>query len=456
MTVSTLPTKDPSLEIAARSAPESRLFGKLHFVAVFILLQLLAILCAEGILFLAGVGEEDLTTFDFQLGFRHRENKRTTWRQEGYSQSFFGVDGLREPAASQKSPGTYRVMLLGDSFVEGLQEPHEFSFGEQLERSVAARVKQPVEVLNFGTVGFSTVQEYLLLERMMPKYHPDAVVLCYTPRDMAETLETWAPANMKPVGSRPFALKMPDKPLEISNLPVLNFAQLPATKLQSQFEWLRQNSRLWGYFSANKPKLALKNALVDIVAQIVHNPVEGLHQLVKPVMSSASPSFQIQFFEQSQKKQQTARSAKESAALNKRSDLNFSQDSLMRTTHLRALDDTFGELLKAMQTLCAKNKTELMVLITPCKLALVPPDANGGLPPALYNVTYDEERAFVKSNCDALKIPMMDCHSLAAAKSADQIKGMFFLHHPNRVGNKFLSDNMNEFFVEKITKARTY
>ncbi len=456
MPVSTLTNKDASSP-AAVSATSQGLSSwgrknKVLFISIIVLMQILGLMVVEGVLYLAGIGEEDISVSDPEIGFRHRKNKRVTWRQEGYSQSYFGDDGLREPASAKKVAGTYRILLLGDSFVEGLQEPHEFSFGEQLERRLSGQLHRPVEVLNFGTVGFSTVQEYLMLQQMLPKYKADAVMLCYTPRDMAETLESWAPANMKPVGSRPYALKMPGKPLEISNAPVLNAAALPSAKWWSQFEWLRQNSHIWGYFSINKPKITLKNSIVEAVGNISRDPSDGLWQLVKPVMSSASPSFQIQFFEQNQKKNEATRLKRANAEAKHRSDLDSDPTGVMRKTHLQALDDTFGELLKGMNQLCHQHNAKLLVFFTPCRSALLPPTPSVPAPaPPLYNVSYLDEIGFVTRHCKQLGVPSFDCHSAAAKHSPSEIEKMFFVHHPNRNGNKFLCDQATNLLLKEMS-----
>lgn len=424
--------------ITIQSRAKRNAFVLIGIIAIF---QVFALLAIEGVLYLAGIGEEDISTTDRELGFRHRENKRVTWRQEGYSQGYFGVDGLRAPALPAKQPGVMRIMLLGDSFIEGLQEPYEHSFGEQLEAQLSHDPGKPVEVLNFGTVGYSTVQEYLLLKRMISKYRPDAVMLCYTPRDMAETLETWAPEKMKPIGSRPYALKMPGKAIEISNAPVLNSLELPSTKWWSRFEWFKQNSRIWGFFSINKPKVVLKNSVIENVIAIAKNPSDGFWQLIKPVMSGASPSFQIQFFEENQKKKDALRQERVMAEVKKRSDLDSDPNGIMRTTHLKALDDTFGELLTKMGSLCASNQSKLYVLFTPCRSQLLPPSPSVPAPaPALYNVTYPEEIAFVTKHCKQLGVPFIDCHTAAAKLAPQEIEKLFFVHHPTRIGNKFLSE----------------
>ncbi|MBY0547692.1 MAG: SGNH/GDSL hydrolase family protein [Candidatus Obscuribacterales bacterium] len=408
-----------------------------------LVVQVFALFSAEMVLYFAGIGEEDISVFDPDLGFRHRSHKRVTWRQEGFSQGYFGQDGLRAPTLPAKAPGVYRVILLGDSFVEGLQEPYEVSFAQQMQERLHASTGKQVEVLNFGTVGYSTVQEYLLLKEMLPKYSADAVILAYTPRDMAETLETWAPANMKPIGSRPFALKAPGKPLEISNLPVLNAAAVPSTKLASQFEWFRQNSRLWGYFSVNKPKFHLKNAVFETVGAIAHDPAKGLQQMIRPLLSSADASFQIQFFEQNKKDQQTQKQARANAATLRRPDLTNDKTGVMRKAHLQMLDDTFGELAAKMNQLCTSNGARLTVLLTPCRSALLPPTASVPAPaPPLYNVSYADEIKFVTRHGNELGVPVVNAQESASRLQSSEIERMYFVHHPTRHGNKFLADCM--------------
>lgn len=419
-----------------------------------IAVQIFALLSAEMVLYFAGIGEEDISVFDPNLGFRHRNHKRVTWRQEGFSQGYFGEDGLRAPVLPAKAPGVYRVIVLGDSFVEGLQEPYEVSFAQQLQEQLHTATGKQVEVLNFGTVGYSTVQEYLLLKEMLPKYKADAVILGYTPRDMAETLETWAPASMKPIGSRPYALKEPGKLLEVSNLPVRNAAAVPSTKLLSQFEWFRQNSRLWGYFSVNKPKFHLKNAVFETVSAIAQDPANGFRQMIRPLLSSADASFQIQFFEQNKKDQQAQRQDRANTAMNRRPDLNGDPNGLLRKAHLQLLDDTFGELAAKMNQLCTTNGARLTVLLTPCRSALLPPSASVPAPaPPLYNVTYDDEIKFVTRHCNELGVPVVDAQAAASKLPANEIEKMYFVHHPTRHGNKFLTNHMSPV-IQSMMRAR--
>ena len=90
-------------------------------------------------------------------------------------------DGWRGPdVALEHPPGTFRIALLGDSFIEAFEVPFESTVGEVVERRLAALRRSPVEVLNFGEGGYGTTQEYLTLRDEVWKYSPDLVLLAVT------------------------------------------------------------------------------------------------------------------------------------------------------------------------------------------------------------------------------------------------------------------------------------
>lgn len=88
--------------------------------------------------------------------------------------------GLRDPRQSYaKPPGTFRVLALGDSYVEAAQVQADQMVTTQLERLLGASTSRPVEVVNAGVFGYGTGQELLLLEQEGVKYAPDLVVLFF-------------------------------------------------------------------------------------------------------------------------------------------------------------------------------------------------------------------------------------------------------------------------------------
>jgi hypothetical protein len=89
-----------------------------------------------------------------------------------------------EPAAS-----TIRVLLLGDSFVEGysVDEPDLFSI--LLEKKLNSPERPKAEVINMGTGGYSTDQEYLAYLAEGRRYAPDLVILFFYHNDLLYNLQ---------------------------------------------------------------------------------------------------------------------------------------------------------------------------------------------------------------------------------------------------------------------------
>jgi GDSL-like Lipase/Acylhydrolase family len=86
--------------------------------------------------------------------------------------------GLRDRRTSyEKSPGTFRILLLGDSFTSGVQVQAHETLAERLEAALNRDAGTPVEVINAGVAGYSTGQQLLLLDQEGVKYQPDLVIL---------------------------------------------------------------------------------------------------------------------------------------------------------------------------------------------------------------------------------------------------------------------------------------
>jgi len=85
--------------------------------------------------------------------------------------------GMRDrPHDPLPGPGVFRIVVLGDSFMEAYQVPLEQSLPYLLQERLASR---GVEVLNLGVGGYGTAQELLALEEEGLRYRPDLVVLAF-------------------------------------------------------------------------------------------------------------------------------------------------------------------------------------------------------------------------------------------------------------------------------------
>ncbi|NOX62171.1 MAG: hypothetical protein GXP42_09540 [Chloroflexi bacterium] len=106
--------------------------------------------------------------------------------------------GLRSPESIgyEKPEGVYRIMVLGDSFVEGIQVELEETFGQQLSRILNEKGHR-VEVINAGVGGWGNDQELLWLREEGYKYKPDLIILTLYPRnDFMNNHQPLESANM--------------------------------------------------------------------------------------------------------------------------------------------------------------------------------------------------------------------------------------------------------------------
>lgn len=89
--------------------------------------------------------------------------------------------GMRDHDHSlEKSPGVYRILLLGDSFMEANQVKFEDAFASLLERQVEGVTGRSIEVINASVSGWGTDDELTYLVREGIKYHPDLVLVGMT------------------------------------------------------------------------------------------------------------------------------------------------------------------------------------------------------------------------------------------------------------------------------------
>ena len=121
------------------------------------------------------------TEADPVRGWRHRPGARGRFGQAQYEINSRGLRDVEHEAAA--APGETRVLLLGDSFAEGFSVGLDDSVGRALERELHD-ARCPAEVINGGTVGYSTDQEYLFYRDEGVAYAPRIVVLLFYYNDI--------------------------------------------------------------------------------------------------------------------------------------------------------------------------------------------------------------------------------------------------------------------------------
>lgn len=111
--------------------------------------------------------------------------------------------GSRDKERSKSSNGKKRVLLLGDSYVEGYGNPSSHRFGDILEKQTG------VEFLNFGTSGhFGTIQQWQLYEHLASKFDHNIICIFMLPfNDFSDN----NPDDFPRERYRPYLKKQSDK-----------------------------------------------------------------------------------------------------------------------------------------------------------------------------------------------------------------------------------------------------
>ena len=141
-----------------------------------------AFLLAELALRVAGIGSDQFLRPDPVLGVRFIASKSGLSQDSCFSAHVsINAEGWRSREIPLAKPaGVYRVLVLGDSFMAGLQVNDDEVFASALERRLSSEgLARRVEVINFGVPSYGTDQEYLSLREFGLAYQPDLVLLAF-------------------------------------------------------------------------------------------------------------------------------------------------------------------------------------------------------------------------------------------------------------------------------------
>jgi hypothetical protein len=130
------------------------------------------------------------TTPDPNVGFRYVLGDHDLFFREGNLTTRVHVNrgGWIAPEWSlQKRPGSVRIALLGDSFLEALQVERSQTASIVAQRLLQERLHSEVEVLAFGRSGFSQTEQLFLLQTEVMQFAPDVIVDFFFPgNDIAD------------------------------------------------------------------------------------------------------------------------------------------------------------------------------------------------------------------------------------------------------------------------------
>lgn len=120
-----------------------------------------------------------------ELGWSHVANKEGYWKI-GKERIPVRINskGLRDKEYSyEKKEGTFRILVLGDSFTQALQVRLEDTFCKILE-SELNKTEERCEVINGGFAGVGTDYELTFYKHEGYKYCPDLVIIAFFANDV--------------------------------------------------------------------------------------------------------------------------------------------------------------------------------------------------------------------------------------------------------------------------------
>jgi hypothetical protein len=183
------------------------------------------------------------TEWDARLGWRKRPGARARYEREEYSTAIaINSHGQRDRERTwEPAPGVFRVLALGDSFLEGYSVEQEETVTHLLEARLD-RPGCPVEVLNAGTTGYSSDQEYLYFVHEGHRYAPRVVMVFFHYNDV---FFNGQPRYYK-LG-KPHLLPTGDGGIEQSNYPVWKPPATPPPAAPAR-ERRIEGSHAWHWF----------------------------------------------------------------------------------------------------------------------------------------------------------------------------------------------------------------
>lgn len=155
--------------------------------------------------------------------------------------------GMRDKEYSSIKPqGTFRILLLGDSFAEGYGVEESASYQNQLERLLNDRYPQiNVEVINAGVQSYSPVLEYIYLLKVGLTFDPDLIFVNVDVTDFSDErrYQTFAKGDVfSQEGSETGEIVWEQAPLFAKPIPSVTWLPFIPTPVKW---WLHQHSRVY-------------------------------------------------------------------------------------------------------------------------------------------------------------------------------------------------------------------
>lgn len=143
----------------------------------------------------------------------------------------------------EKPQNTYRIAVIGDSYVEAFQVEFEKTFLSLTEHNLNQGFDKgyKVELMNFGHSGYTQSHELILLKNAVQKFSPDLVLLFFLPGNDINDISKETAANL--IG--PFYTVSDSDELLLDT----SFNETSGYKIRSYINWFKQRSALLSFMT---------------------------------------------------------------------------------------------------------------------------------------------------------------------------------------------------------------
>ena len=128
------------------------------------------------------------TSLDKYLHHVMIPNKTCRFKTDEWDVTYkFNSLGLRDDEINLEKPwDEFRILVLGDSFVQGHGITQDKTFVKLLEKNLKEKTGKKFRVINAGVYGYSPLVEYLLLKKEGLLLNPDLVILAFNGTEFFE------------------------------------------------------------------------------------------------------------------------------------------------------------------------------------------------------------------------------------------------------------------------------
>jgi len=241
---------------------------------------------------------------DGVLGYLHRPDWEAVHATEEFEVTVHtNALGLRgAPARTEKAPGTFRILVLGDSFAFGFGVADDEAFPAVLGRLLPPPPGfERVEVLNAGVAGWSADQYWLFLEARGFALAPDLVLLAPTENDPGDL--AW---NRLELGARRLPVRAQPTRRMIDQQGRMRYLEggplaLPALSFPGQ-AWLADHSQLYHWLRYRIAKAWILRKMQGVEERLraeagapPEGPIEALPEDALQRALWSGPPFQIRY-----------------------------------------------------------------------------------------------------------------------------------------------------------------